>query len=233
MSLSVGMVPQSLFSLVLFVAVFLAASPTATFQVTTSYVNTCAVYGGQVKCWGRNQYGQLGLGDAVDRHEPALVDLGTDSSGNPFMADTVDCGEWQCCALSTSQELKCWGWCQAIGCDPIWSDIAGASWTNAVGDETGEVPMLMTSFTDVVDVTMMIYITCVLENHQGTYEIECVGKDYPGNYWGGDPEYVTIADTPVRLESSVMDSWQEVSGLGGGHNTVCAFDSTTVDAVEC
>ena len=36
--------------------------------------HTCALLiTGEVKCWGRNIYGQLGLGDAQDRRAPARL----------------------------------------------------------------------------------------------------------------------------------------------------------------
>jgi E3 ubiquitin-protein ligase HERC3 len=76
---------------------------------------TCALLdNGTVKCWGRNQSGELGLGDTTDRGDlpgemgdnlPA-VDLG---SGRTAQAIAVGVGgEWTC-ALLDNGTVKCWG----------------------------------------------------------------------------------------------------------------------------
>ncbi len=67
---------------------------------------------GRVKCWGKNDRGQLGLGDANPRGAApgtmgaalAAVDLG---AGNA--AAQVTCGRAHACALLTSGAVKCWG----------------------------------------------------------------------------------------------------------------------------
>jgi alpha-tubulin suppressor-like RCC1 family protein len=41
---------------------------------------TCVIlFRGEVKCWGSNEYGKLGVGDTRDRHSPEAVAL---ESGN-------------------------------------------------------------------------------------------------------------------------------------------------------
>ncbi|XP_042411437.1 ultraviolet-B receptor UVR8-like isoform X1 [Zingiber officinale] len=51
---------------------------------------------GQVFCWGWNKYGQLGLGDAIDRNSPSLVPLENHRPKN------VLCGWWHTLALAES-----------------------------------------------------------------------------------------------------------------------------------
>ena len=72
----------------------------------------CAVVnGGRVKCWGSNLYGQLGLGDLVDRDQPSqlgdalpFVDLGTG-----VVATRVVSANHHSCAIVNEGRLKCWG----------------------------------------------------------------------------------------------------------------------------
>ncbi len=75
--------------------------------------HSCALLvGGQVKCWGDNSRGQLGLGDLDSRgDEPGemgealpLVDLGT---GRTALA--LNAGNNHTCALLDNRTVKCWG----------------------------------------------------------------------------------------------------------------------------
>ncbi|MBI5528695.1 MAG: hypothetical protein HY897_20385 [Deltaproteobacteria bacterium] len=67
--------------------------------------NTCAVVAsGALKCWGRNELGQLGVGNAnVDGRKPV------DVSGLPNGATAATVGRNHVCALTSLQGLKCWG----------------------------------------------------------------------------------------------------------------------------
>ncbi|CAL9046332.1 ultraviolet-B receptor UVR8-like isoform X1 [Musa acuminata AAA Group] len=51
---------------------------------------------GQVFCWGWNKYGQLGLGDAIDRNIPALVPM------ENLRPKNVSCGWWHTLVLAES-----------------------------------------------------------------------------------------------------------------------------------
>lgn len=75
--------------------------------------HTCAVLdNGQLKCWGHNAGGQLGLGDTANRGDgpgemgdnlPA-VDLGTGRT-----AVSVSIGQEYTCAVLDNGSVKCWG----------------------------------------------------------------------------------------------------------------------------
>jgi alpha-tubulin suppressor-like RCC1 family protein len=74
---------------------------------------TCVITDrGQVKCWGQNLHGQLGLGDTVARGD------GTSAMGDglPFVdlgegqkAASLAVGEGAACAVLESGRIKCWG----------------------------------------------------------------------------------------------------------------------------
>jgi alpha-tubulin suppressor-like RCC1 family protein len=74
------------------------------FDVATGTNHTCAVVtGGAVRCWGSNQFGQLG------------VSLGTTSSSTPLtvpgvVAERVVVGDAHTCVIVQSdQSVRCWG----------------------------------------------------------------------------------------------------------------------------
>lgn len=81
--------------------------------ISAGFDHVCAIFeGGSVKCWGSNEYGQLGLGDFQDRGtSPAhmgdnlpIVDLGTGRS-----ATAISAGPWWTCAILDDGSTKCWG----------------------------------------------------------------------------------------------------------------------------
>ncbi len=69
------------------------------------------VYSGYVK--GRNDYGQLGYGDSTKRGDQAnemgdfldVVNLGTD-----YVVASVVTSQFSTCVVSTSENIKCFGW---------------------------------------------------------------------------------------------------------------------------
>ncbi|MCB1017083.1 MAG: carboxypeptidase regulatory-like domain-containing protein [Acidimicrobiales bacterium] len=96
----------------------LGTGRTAT-AVTGASWHFCALLdGGQVKCWGGNFFGQLGLGDSQNRGGGAgqmgdalpAVDLGTGRT-----ATAVSTGGGHTCALLAGGDVKCWGAGGALG----------------------------------------------------------------------------------------------------------------------
>ena len=67
---------------------------------------------GSVKCWGKNNLGQLGLGDTSNRGDNSsemgdnltIVDLGTGRT-----ATAIEAGDNHTCAILDNASVKCWG----------------------------------------------------------------------------------------------------------------------------
>ena len=71
--------------------------------VAVGMAHTCALtVSGEVYCWGRNNYGQLGIGSVSNERTPVRV-----ASGAAFVALAV--GWNHSCALTTTGHAYCWG----------------------------------------------------------------------------------------------------------------------------
>jgi alpha-tubulin suppressor-like RCC1 family protein len=67
--------------------------------------HACAIVGTTLRCWGSNDYGQLGDGSGDSSLVPKIINTGA-TSGAPI---SVAVGSKSTCALFTGGKMKCWG----------------------------------------------------------------------------------------------------------------------------
>lgn len=98
-------------------------------QVAVSGDHSCAINNlAEVKCWGHNNYGQLGLGDLNDRYQPSQ----TVSLGQNRYAIQLALGYWHSCAILNEGSVKCWGW-------NLNGQLGAGSSTQVIGDSPNEM----------------------------------------------------------------------------------------------
>ena len=79
-------------------------SGTVYTELAAASEHTCGLTdGGQVKCWGRNNYGQLGDGSTTLRVSPVGV------SGLDSGVTRIDAKGYFGCALRGTSQMRCWG----------------------------------------------------------------------------------------------------------------------------
>ena len=109
-------------------------------KLSLSHKMSCVILGDDtLKCWGKNDKGQLGIGSTISQSSPPTnaIDLGTNTT-----AKDVAIGLEHMCAILSDDTMKCWGKNTngALGAGtgtPTWGDAAGE-----MGDTLQTVPLL-------------------------------------------------------------------------------------------
>lgn len=166
-------------------------------KITVGSYHSCALSTkNQIKCWGWNGNGQLGLGDKNVRGDGpnemgdnlVSVDLGKD-----FIPQTIAAGYRHTCALSTKQQVKCWGW-NTFG-------QLGQGDEEDRGDEAAEMgenlpPLPLTNYP--VSLSLGLDHNCAIGINR---TITCWGSNSSGQLGLGDDE--DRGDEPGELDHFV------------------------------
>ena len=163
----------------------------------------------QVKCWGLNNYGQLGLGHqrVVDQPQNKNISLGTDRSARDIAA-----GSFHTCVILDNGDLKCWGRNDSgqLGLETKINATSPSS--NAVDFGTGRlVKALSTSFAHTCVILDNDEMKCFGNNRSGRLglgdtdnlgdEAGEMGSDLPGISLGNDANNLTYTAKAISIGS--------------------------------
>jgi alpha-tubulin suppressor-like RCC1 family protein len=175
--------------------------------ISAGSYHTCAILAdGTVKCWGHNDYGQLGDGTTSQRNTPASVSGIT--SSNP--AAVISAGGNHSCAILTDGTVRCWG-----------SNAEGqigdgtTSQRNTPASVSG-----ITSSNPAVEISAGDGYTCALLS-DGT--IKCWGEGRDGQLGDGSSleRYTPVSVLGVGSANSAV-----AISTGGNHSCAILSDGT-------
>lgn len=157
-------------------------------SISATERGTCAVLeNNQLRCWGRHYNGELGYGSSStyiigDDEKPTAID----PIDVGFAVKSVDAGRRHSCALSTSNESKCWGYngYGALG----QGNTIQIGYTNPPSS-VDSIPFEKS----VKQITAGFYFTCVLLEDNNT---KCFGYNGHGQLGQGHRDYLGN-DEPV------------------------------------
>ena len=203
-------------------AVDLGTGRTAT-SISAGSVHTCALLdNGQVKCWGNNAQGRLGLGDANARGDNAgemgdslpAVSLGTGRT-----AVAIAAAGSHTCALLDNAQVKCWG--------NNASGQLGYGDTTARGDNAGEMGNSLPAVDlgpgqSVRAVTVGVGFSCALLTNG---KVKCWGGSNVGQLGYGGTAALGNAPGEMGVDLPAVDlgRGRTVESLASGDAHSCAI----------
>jgi len=172
--------------------------------ISAGHNHTCALTtSGTVKCWGRNEYGELGDGTTDDKNIP--VDVNGLSSGITAISADDD----HTCVLTTGGGVKCWG----------------ANHRGQLGDGTTDdknTPVDVSGLNSrITAISTGEERTCALTTSGG---VKCWGAPYPGQLGDGTTD---DKNTPVDMSGLSSD----IIAISTGEDHTCVL--TTGGGVKC
>ncbi|MFP2900918.1 RCC1 domain-containing protein [Corallococcus sp. 4LFB] len=186
-------------------------------RITVGAEHSCAVMAtGKVRCWGRNQYGQLGyghvnsIGDDEQPWKAGDVDLGGAT------ATDIAAGGSHTCALLSNDKMLCWGY-------NGYGQLGYLNYNN-IGDN--ELPGSQTAFEPAGPVSQISVggnHTCALLK---TGTVRCWGLNNYGQMGTGQS-----ASYFLFRDSGSIDLGTSALQISAGSNHTCALLST--GSVRC
>ncbi|CAN0089640.1 unnamed protein product [Scytosiphon promiscuus] len=177
---------------------------------------SCALMdGGAIMCWGRNTWGQLGVGDSNDRLDGSGLELAAvDLDGS--VASAIAAGEGHVCALLDDATVKCWGrnnngqLGQGDNVDVGDTPASMGAGLPAIELASGDVP---------VAVDCGSFHTCLL---LGDGSIKCFGENGYGQLGIGSTENVGLLPTDMGANLTAVGLASDAEDVAGGGSTTCA-----------
>jgi alpha-tubulin suppressor-like RCC1 family protein len=180
----------------------------------SGFTHSCAVMANTtVKCWGRNDQGQLGDATKTNRSTPVTV-VGPGGTGTFTGAASVSVFRDFSCAVKSDGTVWCWG-----------QNDKGQLGTNSTTDSTSPVQVLGAGgagvLTGVRSMASGEKQSCAVKN-DGT--VWCWGENNDGQLGDGT---TTNRSTPVQVVGAGgVGFLTSVTAVGGGLDHMCAVRTT-------
>jgi len=209
-------------------------------KLALGFTHTCARFtDGRVKCWGNNDYGQLGGGFDPPNTSPrgdqtgemeALVPVALGLAAPPINAVALAAGDDHTCAIISNGNTICWG-------RNDHGELGQGTTENNVGDEPNEmasvVPVDFGGGHKAIEIAAGQEFTCArLDDNT----VKCWGFNNVGQLGQGNTTTLGRAAGEVASAPAIsLGTGLTAYGLALGHYHVCALlrDAAGASHVKC
>ncbi len=168
--------------------------------------HTCSLAAtGQVRCWGYNQHGELGVGTSQHPADGYVSGIGDASDGT---VRAIAAGGYQTCALTSAGRVWCWG-----------SNHEGQVGSGSVSDSPVRTPTLVRGLSDVAALSLGDATSCAITRSGALY---C---------WGANGQRQIDDSSRRQLPSATrVPGLERVEQVAVGNYHLCAL---TAGRVTC
>lgn len=180
--------------------------------VAGSYFTCSLATAGTVRCWGDNQYGQLGNGESQTKSPTSVGVVGIST------AVEITAGDYHACALLNDGRVKCWGY-----------GYYGQLGYGSKGDGSNKVtPVFVRNSDNTDDLTGVVSIaagqqfTCAVLSDKTA---KCWGQTQSGRLGNGESggAEANWKSLPVDVKTNASTLLADVDEIATGGGTACAL----------
>jgi alpha-tubulin suppressor-like RCC1 family protein len=189
--------------------------------ISPGYHHNCAILdNASVKCWGRNNTGQLGIDSTTTMGDSSgeMAQLTGINLGTGRTATAIDAGQEHACALLDDVSVKCWGLNNygQLGIDN----------TTTMGDDQGEMDQLiginLGTGRTATAIAVGRYHSCVLLDNAS---VKCWGLNNYGQL--GIDNTTNMGDGSGEMGDNLpvvdLGSGRTATAIAAGHGHTCAI----------
>jgi alpha-tubulin suppressor-like RCC1 family protein len=178
-------------------------------SIGTVFGHSCLVHRGLVSCFGNNSYGKLGkgisdsawAGTVTDQSE--VLDLGTNTYGNPLYAKDIALTTDSTCVLFTNERVKCFGKANILGYGLSSNTTGIGDVPSEMGDNLNYLNLGLEQTDTISSIHAGLSATCILVSNTG--KARCWGANTAGILGIEMPTSEVIGDESSEMGSGLID----------------------------
>ncbi|GAA4720966.1 hypothetical protein Prum_013370 [Phytohabitans rumicis] len=198
--------------------------PSVADRIDAGLDHTCVVDDDDaVRCWGRNDAGQLGHGDNATLFKSRIGDDETPESAGPVDlngvgASMVSAGDNHSCAILVDATVACWG----QNLNGTLGSGAQDPLNGAIGDDEvpGAVRVNLGANRTAKAIAAGGRHTCVITDRD---KVMCWGNGNSGELGYGDTDDIGDGETPADAGTVDLGAGRDARSIAAGGQHVCAL----------
>ena len=156
-------------------------------DISAGSYHTCTILDdGTVRCWGDNEFGQLGDGTTIERLTGVSVNLGPGRT-----AESISAGSSHTCAILDDRTVKCWG-----------GNSNGQLGDGSTRNRKSPVSATLGDSGEAISISAGAYHTCAIMVGR---TVMCWGDNWHGQIGnGGQEDSLTATEVAIPSNSSAV-----------------------------